>query len=265
MCNKPSVWNSGPGLLPKSTIPFDSDMTWSYAIHMAGSARLPEHLPAWTQKEATWQGEVWTCWDMLSTFATIGEYCASQPVTKLFLLRFMLLSIVKPLNPQFCAIIRGMISERRIVEVQWSSGVPFWMPTAHRYESMFDSCLQSWFRRSSTSAPSLGEIQATDHQKVCSKRRFPKWHPQVEAVNAGSTRSARSIRHPTSKTWLTISNSVHIYYIYILPGSNWPLRIVLSHAFNPSVPEANPSQTKKGHHAGLFRRCPFAIILKVRG
>ena len=192
MCSKPSVWNSGPGLLPKSTIPFDSDMTWSYAIHTAGLARLPEHLPAWTQKEATWQGEVWTCWDMLSTFATIGEYCASQPITKLFLLRWMLLG---HWIPNFaCAIKRGMVSERRIVEVQWRSGVPFWMPTAHRYESMFDGCLQSWLRRLSTSAPSLDAIQATDHQKVCSKRRFPKWHPQVEAVNAGSTRSV----HPTS-------------------------------------------------------------------
>ena len=128
--------------------------------------------------------------------------------------------------PNFaCAIIRGMVSERRIVEVQWSSGVPFWMPTAHRYESMFDSCLQSWFRRSSTSAPSLDEIQATDHQKVCSKRRFPKWRPQVEAVNAGSTRSARSIRHPTSKTWLTISNfqltSSHCSVACLQPQRSW--------------------------------------------
>ncbi len=120
---------------------------------------------------------------------------------------------VKSLKPQFCMCNHKRHGpERRIVEVQWSSGIPFWMQTAHRYESMFDSCCRVVFevnkrpksRWDSGNRSSEGLQQAT-FSKVMSLGWSCQW------VNAGSTRSARSIPNPTSKTWIYLT-----YWLTIL-------------------------------------------------
>lgn len=122
--------------------------------------------------------------------------------------------------------------------------------------------------------------QAAGKQEVCSKRRFPKWMPEIvpwvkRIQNCqGTLRNDLPSQHqpPTrshQRWWMIqryrwyLSLSVSYYlilslYIFLI----WK-RSHFEAVWVPRRPKANSSQAKKGHHESLLRRC-FLVMSSTR-